>query len=241
MQTMQERVRVCQGWQSRFLVGVCALGFWVSVADARNLRRPDYHGYRFFCGDSGSERICLPYLRSECSLSFVRGKSTLGEVQQSLLINREGSVSRVNTPGDLAGCIELASSLDALDYLRFFSSPRTIHLFDQPFLEIFPARKRKRPCVYTCLPEKTWDRLGLVEASVKEADSGFEVSRFAIERDASVIAGVRVVQIVEFVSFDGTIEIMANIPFVFAVEDIAGLMFPQYCQFHPIFWVSESR
>ncbi len=225
---MQERIEVWRRHPVMFFVAAAILTASDTDAGAGGPRHPDYQGSRFFCGNPGSERVCLPYLRSKCSLTFVHGESIPEEAQEHLLIKRNGELTPVRTPSDLSGCVRLESVQEALDYLRFFSSLRTIHLFDQPFLEIFPARKKKRSCFYTCLPAKTWDRLGLVEATGSEGDNGFEISRIAIKRDASFVAGVKVVRIVEHVSRDGRICLISEESFVFALEDIAGLMFPQY-------------
>ncbi len=90
MQTVQERVRAYQGWQSRFLVGVCALGFWVSVADARNLRRPDTWDGRtcLFASVRGSHLVALGRDREALEAYLEAERISGGNVYQRLTTAR---------------------------------------------------------------------------------------------------------------------------------------------------------
>ncbi len=128
------------------LFAIAVLAMTSTISTAGRSRSPDYLGLRFRCGDLASDRVCLPSLQPDCKLKFIQGKMIPRKAAEHLVVECRGEVSRLWTSNDLSGCVRLASSQDALEYLRFFSSLWTIHLFEQEFLEIFPARKRKRSC-----------------------------------------------------------------------------------------------
>jgi hypothetical protein len=171
--------------------------------------------------------VCLPVLRAECTLTVVTGASIPAEAEEYLVLERNGSAIRVRTPADLSGCVLIESGKEALEYLRFFSSLWTAHLFEQPSLEILAARKKKGACIKTCLPVKIWNRLGFEKPDVSETSDGFVVSRFVIRRAHSEL-GISVFRVVEKVGHDGAVTVLTERALELAREDTAGLGFADY-------------
>ncbi len=71
---MQTRLRPKRRRFAPFISAVI-LAVTVTAAPAPGAKAPDYQGLRFRCGDRAAKRVCLPYLRSECSLRFVAGET----------------------------------------------------------------------------------------------------------------------------------------------------------------------
>jgi hypothetical protein len=129
-------------------------------------------------------------------------------------------------PADLAGCVRIVSAADALEYLRLFSSYRTVHLAEPQRLEVFPGPSPD--CVLTCLRPRIWRKLGLTPPSVTPRDDGsFEVTRIVMKPEPYDWMPT-LYRAVELVKPDGSVEILSETRIPSAPEDLMGLGFPMY-------------
>jgi hypothetical protein len=190
----------------------------------------DYDGIRFRCGkfdpDSDCLRLCV--LRPGCSLKFVPGVSIPPEATERVEITIDGNTHEVRSPDDLIGCVVIHTNEEALEYLRFFSSWLTSHLFRnfENRLEIFKAHSMEQTDNGVTLPEKDWNRLGLHEPSVKEIKGGFIIKRciFKSKRDPYVDLFWETVKL----SRDGKLTILVEDHIRSTLEDTKHLFFASY-------------
>jgi len=185
----------------------------------------DVQGKRFLCGDSDGVRLCLPVLRNGCSLRIVPGKTIPREPGDQAILSHGEETQTITEPGQLAGCVSIQSENDALEYLRFFSSLKTVHLFKESLLEIFPARGEG--CFLVCLPEKRWLALGLAGPSVTKEGTGFKVTRLAIKPVPSHYE-VTVFRVTQEVTFDGHVRELSSEAVPIPHLDLLRLGFPMY-------------
>ena len=92
---------------------------------------------------------------------------------------RDDQFRRITGPNDLKGCADIDSPDTALEYLRFFSSENTAHLFDDEKKEIFPMTGH-RGCSSVCMTPKNWDDLHLHEPIITMQNDNYKIVRFII-------------------------------------------------------------
>jgi len=194
----------------------------------------DIDGSRFFC--SSSTALCLSTLEGDCSLGVKDSDPTSipPEAEQVAVLSRGSEHKVVSGPNELAGCVSVASPEDALEYLRFFSSFRTVHLFEDQLLEVFPARRPaylfgpKGTC-YTCLPPDRWRDLGLDGPRVESVDDGFLVTRYVVRPAPEDSNASDLFRVTQWVGHDGRVELLAKeeVPGLTPAERY-GLSFPHY-------------
>jgi hypothetical protein len=184
----------------------------------------DVLGKRYRCDDIGSADVCLDILSDSCSLVIARGRGIPAE-PGSRLVLVEGETARIaKGPNHLVGCVEISTPAEALDYLRFFSSYETVHLFEDQRLEVFETDEE---CFAVCLPTERWQQLGLSEARVEVTEGGFEVTRLLI-KPTSCQSRVEVFRVVESVGWDGRVKEISSDPVPVSDEDRLRLSFPHF-------------
>ena len=185
----------------------------------------DVFGNRFRCGNPGGVSLCLPTLRPGCSLTITPGKGIPREPGDQVILSHGEETRSITEPDQLSGCVSIQSENDALDYLRFFSSVKTVHLFKESLLEIFPARSAG--CVLVCLPERRWFALELASPIITKESAGFKVTRLAIKPVPSHY-DVTVFKITQEVTFDGRVRELSSEPVTIPRLDRIRLGFPIY-------------
>lgn len=184
-------------------------------------------GGRFRCKhDPADESICLSALRPRCHLEVRRGEGLPQEPGDRLVLFRGEEPVEVAGPADLIGCVGISSPSDALEYLRFFSSMETVHLFADEILEIYESPVDRR-CFLVCLPGDRWEALGFRQPLVEEIADGFKVTRFVI-KPVPNYNEVTVFRMVQAVSRDGEVKGLSAEPVTISSEDLLYLGFPRY-------------
>jgi hypothetical protein len=189
---------------------------------------PDPNGDRFLCGPRDARSVCLSVpLREGCALRFVEGESIPPEAEERIVVRRpSGEETQVHSPADLAGCVRIASAADALEYLRLFSSFKTVHLVEPQRLEVFPGPSPA--CVLTCLRSGIWRTLGLTAPRVTpRGDGSFEVRR-VLMKPKPYDWMPTLYRTVELVKPDGSVEVLSETRVRALPEDLADLAFPMY-------------
>ncbi len=188
----------------------------------------DPDGKRFLCGPYDARSVCLSVpFREGCALRFVEGESIPPEAEEKIVVRRpSGEEAQVHGPADVAGCVRVGSAAEALEYLRLFSSFKTVHLVEPQRLEVFPGPSES--CLLTCLRPRIWRKLGLTEARVTPREDGsFEVARIIMKPEPHDWMPT-LYRAVELVKPDGAVEILSETKIPSAPEDLAGLTFPMY-------------
>ena len=140
----------------------------------------------------------------------------------------------VKGPDDLVGCISIRSSAEALEYLRFFSSSATVHLFADQMLEVFPGDRPayiygpKGTC-YICLPPRRWRALHLSSPHVTETETGYLVTRYVVRPSPEDFNASDLYRVTQRVGHDGVVELVSETH----VDNLTpreryGLAFPGY-------------
>jgi hypothetical protein len=189
----------------------------------------DWNGDRFLCGARGTRPVCLSIVRTGCAVQFVAGESIPAETAEKIVVRLSfGEEDTVRGPADLAGCVRIASAAEALEYLRFFSSASTVHLFEPQQLEVFQGPPHSPACRSACLPPRVWQKLGLAEPRVTSLNGGaFEVTRIVIKPEPQP-SQPTLYRVTERVARDGAVEILSEQAIPSMIEDLAGLSFPAY-------------
>jgi hypothetical protein len=117
---------------------------------------------------------------AECSLQFIEGDTIPPQISERVVLIRGDEMRRVNGPNDLKGCANIETPEEAIEYLRFFSSENTAHLFEDEKKEIF-APKGHRGCILVCTTNRSWNNLHLHDPVVTPKNDGFEITRFIIK------------------------------------------------------------
>ena len=182
----------------------------------------DLRGERFRCNDPNWVTICLRVLHESCSLSIAPGRGLPREPDDKLVLIRGRQARVVAGPEDLAGCVEIRSEQDALEYLRFFSSYETVYLFAEKDLEVYKGK-----CLAVCLPDERWKTLGLAEAAVSPREDGYEVTRYVIKPTVN-IPEVQLLRVVQRVKSDGVVTTLSSQLVPLPLEDRLRLSFPRF-------------
>jgi len=177
---------------------------------------------------------CLSVLKPSCSLTLDRGESIPPEAEDRVVLQALGVRRIVKKPEDLAGCVSLNSPQDAIEYLRFFSSWKTVHLFRDQMLEVFEGEKPayeygpKGTC-YLCLPPNRWRALGLASPKVIVEPGGYLVTRFVVRPSPADSNVSDLYRITQRVSHNGSVSLVDEepIPGLTRAERF-GLAFPLY-------------
>lgn len=200
--------------------------FWLALSSPVVFgENGDVFGNRFRCGNPAGVSLCLTTLRPGCSLTITPGKGIPREPGDKVILSYGKETRVITEPSQLSGCVSLQSEDDALEYLRFFSSVKTVHLFKESLLEIFPARSAG--CFLICLPEKRWFALGLASPTIIKESAGFKVTRLAIKPVPSYYE-VTVFKITQEVTFDGRVRDLTSEPVTIPRLDRLRLGFPMY-------------
>jgi len=188
----------------------------------------DANGHRFLCGPQEARQLCLPVVRGGCAVHFLQGESIPPEAGEKVVrFGEAGEEVRVQGPSGLTGCVRIETAADALEYLRFFSSLSTVHLFEPQRLEVFPGRSGP-DCRFTCLAPRIWRRLGLTEAAVTVLKEGsFEVRRTVMKPEPQLWRPT-LYRVVERVTRDGAVRTVSEEPVPARLEDLKDLSFPMY-------------
>lgn len=182
-------------------------------------------GLRFRCGALGS-RICLDLLKEGCSLVLEDLGTLPREAGESLVLQVGQRATPVQSPTDLVGCVELKDEQDVLEYLRFFSSLWTVHLFERKTLELHKSHNRKCPGI--CIFPQVWQGLGLLEPNVSRLDDGgFEVIRTVI-KPIPYPYDVTVFRVIERVTRLGEVVEVSSVPVKVPEEVRWSVGFPGY-------------
>lgn len=181
-------------------------------------------GIRFRCGELGSG-ICLSVMKEGCSLT-IKGSASIPRGHDEILVLRSGDIERpILGAKDLAGCIEINSESEALEYLRFFSSSWTVQLFESKKLEVFKSKNPKCPGI--CVPPTSWDRLDLPGPLVSRNGDTFEVTRTII-KPIPYPYDVTVFRVVERITHTGGVVEVSSAPIEVPSEIRWSLGFPGY-------------
>ena len=195
----------------------------------------DSAGLRYRCGELTND-VCLSVLSSNCRLTITDDAEFHGDLVE-LNLPPEGSEvltlscpqesRRVTSIHDLAGHVRIRTPADALEYLRFFSSMMTVHLFekDEKAMEIFPGEPDD--CFSSCLPPERWSTLGLKPTTVEPLTEGFRVARNVVRPVPSSV-NVSAFRVVVDVLPDGTVQQRSQHPLPLDDLDRARLSFPGY-------------
>lgn len=189
-------------------------------------------GQDYLC-DEGTA-FCLTSLRADCSLYLQAGESIPPQAEERLVLIRPGGERFIKSPDDLVGCISIENQAQALEYLRFFSSWRTVHLFEKQLLEVFPGAKPAylygpQSSCRLCLPPHRWRTLGLEPAQVEQTPRGFVVTRYVVRPSPEDLNASDLYRIKQRVGHDGVVELIeqAHVP-ALSPRERYGLAFPRY-------------
>ncbi|MFW6012267.1 MAG: hypothetical protein ACOC92_00985 [bacterium] len=180
--------------------------------------------------------MCLSVLRSGCTLAITEEAETHGDSvelnlppqgSEVLTLSCPDESRRVTSIHDLAGHVRIDTPADALEYLRFFSSMMTVHLFEkeEKAMEIFQGEPGD--CYSSCLPSERWSALGLKPTTVQTLAEGFRVARNVVRPVPSSV-NVSAFRVVVDVLPDGTVEQRSQQPLPLDDLDRARLTFPGY-------------
>jgi len=197
-----------------------------SLSPAR-ANTPDFFGLRFLCHDSSSMRLCLPVLKTGCSLTIAPGDGLPREPADRLLLVCQGESFLVEKAQDMADRVTIENEGDALEYVRFFSSYETVHLFSEKILEVHRGEGSDKDCFATCLPASRWVGLGLSDPAVRRVGQDFEVTRYVIKPLPNYYE-VSLFRIVQRVGAHGLLEEVSSDLVNVPLEDRLGLSFPQF-------------
>jgi hypothetical protein len=203
------------------LLLVCPNGASSKTAAERKVQ----FGHRFWCENIVGNAMCLSVLRPECKLEVARTVALPNEPDDQLFLIHGDRKKLVNGPDQMVGCVEISDSAEALEYLRFFSSVRTVHLFDEKNLEIYHAAHDD--CYVVCLPTERWQALGFTEPQFKETASGIQVTRFVIKPIPNR-QEVTVYRITQEVGAAGEVREISSEPVSIPQWDLLRLGFPSY-------------
>src|SRR4051794_26311504 len=170
---------------------------------ARTRPAGDPLGERFLCSDVPTKKLCLPTLLSGCSLTLKPGSGIPSEPEERVLLHMGNDTHLVDGPNQLKGCVSISTEAQALEYLRFFSSLTTAHLFQDEMLEIYPSSGKG--CYRVCLPKDRWSSLKLPSPLVKKMGTGFRVMRLVIKPIPNH-QDVTVFRLTQEVGVDGTVK-----------------------------------
>lgn len=178
--------------------------------------------------------ICLPVLNEDCSLVLAEGASIPSQEEDRVVLEAHGIQRTVSGPKDLLGCVSISSSMEAVEYLRFFSSWATVHLFKEQMLEVVEGR---RPAYlygpdgtcYTCLPPQRWHSLGLASPKVEQTPNGYVVTRYVVRPSPDDANASDLYRVTQRVASDGSVDLVKETP-VPGLKDPEryGLAFPRY-------------
>jgi hypothetical protein len=208
----------------------------VLLGACRSVARSDVHhrdsdGWRFYC--DGGESLCLTVLEAECSLTLIEGESIPPQAEQRVvLISPQGSHDVVG-PNDLTSCVSIATRDEAVEYLRFFSSWATVHLFEDQLLEIYRGRPGylhgpEGEC-FICLPPQRWRDLGLESPQVQETPGGYLVTRYVVRPASDDPNAIDLYQVQQQVDRDGSVTAISQTPHPGLTRpERYGLAFPAY-------------
>jgi hypothetical protein len=180
-------------------------------------------GRRFSCKDT--DNVCLTMLRPECRLILKHGGGIPAEPEDRLFLTRESALGPVEGSDQLKGCVKIANKDNAIEYLRFFSSLKTVHLFHDKNLEIFPSTGKS--CFLVCLPRSRWQALKLTAPVVERTKSGFRVTRLVI-RPLPNRQDVTIFRLTQDVDYDGGIREVEAVPIQLPRTDLLWLGFPSH-------------
>lgn len=184
-------------------------------------------GSRFWCENTAGDAICLSVLRSECKLEALRTVALPHEPDDQLILIREEQRYLVAGPQQMVGCVEISDPARALEYLRFFSSARTVHLFDEQILEVYHSSQDDDRCYVVCLPTERWQALGFSDPQFKETASGIQVTRFVIKPIPNR-QEVTVYRVTHEVGRAGEVREISSEPVSVPYWDLLRLGFPGY-------------
>jgi hypothetical protein len=203
--------------------------FLVFVGSNRGAARTepagDPLGKRFLCSDAPTKRLCIPAILSGCRMTLEVGPGIPSEPGEKALLHQDVETHTVDGPNQLKGCVSILTEEQALEYLRFFSSLRTVHLFHDKMLEIYPASGKG--CYLVCLPKDRWDSLKLPSPLVKKTDTGFRVTRLVI-KPIPTRQEVTVFRLTQEVGTDGMVKELESVPVPLSAADLLWLGFPPY-------------
>lgn len=182
-------------------------------------------GKRFLCSDAPTNKICLSVILSGCRIAIEPGPGIPSEPGERVLLRQGNEAHTIGGPNQLKGCVSISTEAQALEYLRFFSSLRTVHLFRDKVLEIYPSSGKG--CYLVCLPKDRWDSLKLPSPLVEKTDAGFKVTRLVI-KPIPTHQEVTVFRLTQEVDADGTVKELESVPVSLPKADLLWLGFPSY-------------
>jgi hypothetical protein len=186
----------------------------------------DYYGSRFWCGERLRTKVCLSVLTAGCSLEFVPGAGVPSEPNDELWVKSSSGRKIVRGPADLERCVTITSPEKALEYLRFFSSYETVHLFSGNRMEIFSV-ERGSDCKLACLPQNDWRRHRLKNAISSRVAGGFLIERTVvgfIDEPWKVQAYFRR----ELVEKSGRVVLLEERPLNLSFRELGTICFPMF-------------
>jgi hypothetical protein len=206
------------------LVVISSASCQASLSSGSSFYDSQVLGGRFQCNDPGWVTICLSVLRESCSLSIAPGRGLPRKPGDKLVLIHGAQGSLVTGPADLVGCVDIKNDVDALEYLRFFSSFETVYLFAQQELEVYKGR-----CFAVCLPADRWDALKLAQPTIVSKENGFKVTRFLF-RPTVNRPEVQLFRVVQEVRYNGAVLTLESepIPTPMSWKDRLKLRFPQF-------------
>ncbi len=182
-------------------------------------------GKRFLGSSVLTKRLYPPAVLSGCRMALEPGPGIPSEPGDKAVLHRDNKTLTVSGPDQLKGCVSISTEEQALEYLRFFSSLRTVHLFHDEILEIYPSSSKG--CYLVCLPKDRWDSLKLPSPLVKKTDSGFRVTRLVI-KPIPTHQKVTVFRLTQEVGTDVAVLELSSVPVSLSAADLLWLGFPSY-------------
>lgn len=182
-------------------------------------------GNRFLGPDGPPEKLFPPAILSGCRMALEAGPGIPSEPGDKAVLYRGNQILTIKNPNQLKGCVSISTEAQALEYLRFFSSLRTVHLFQDKILEIYPSSGNG--CYLVCLPKDRWNSLKLPNPLVKKTSEGFKVTRLVI-KPIPTRQEVTVFRLTQEVGADGTVQELESMQVPLSAADLLWLGFPSY-------------
>lgn len=195
----------------------------VVVLCGRYTHGEDRAGFRYICPGNRYEVGCvdLSMLSPRFELRLAYHGGVPAEPNDRLMLVEGGNEREIRSLGGLAHAVCIDSPEQALEFLRFGSSYRTVHLFQDEMLEVYEGT-----CSNVCVEDEWWDGLGAVPATVQNQVSGWAVIRTVARPRAESIWLLDICIRFEALDREGESEGAWEVPIGVVDSDDIGLRFP---------------
>ncbi len=191
---------------------------------AATLGTSDPSGARFLKDGT----VLCPGLRKGCALRHQSGESIPPEATEAIFIVRSEKELKVAGPSDLAGCVSIGSPYEALEYVRFFSSYGTVHLFADAIMEVYMTPGKVRSEEPATLPQTVWKLFHLPAAAATRTAEGYRVTRVVAVPVDGKPWHIRLKKLVQSVTRSGEVEEISRVDCGVPAAELEGLSFPMF-------------